>query len=204
MTLPMVSSNTKGFYSNWLMMIPLKYAPGSKVHPFVQLELMRWGKFHYRNEIAITWALRDGVLIYRDIGMFVNDGPHRLNISVKKATITFLVDGAAICHAPFATFFDSDDRSLYFQVGTETSAPGERVDGEVYDLAVKGDNDTSAHLFSVTCVYRGYGVSWEPIGSGRFGAQGVFDPTKPYLKFEGVADGSKCTIPDWSSLQRSS
>jgi hypothetical protein len=194
MTLPRVPANVKSFYANWLLMIPFRGAA------FVQLNLIRWSRYKYRNEIALTWARRDGVLVYRDTGLFVTDAPHRLKIAVRGPTIVFYVDGVAICHASKSTFFDEGGKRLYVQVGTEAAAPGERVTGEVYDVAMKDDPDKTDHPYDVRCVYRGYGVSWIPDGPGRYQATGAFDPTQPYMKFEGPQPGSKCEA-NWTRLR---
>jgi hypothetical protein len=203
MTLPLVPANVGGFYSNWLMLIPLRPSKASPpgANAFIQLELIRWGRYDNRNEIGLTWAGRDGHLIFRDTGLFVDNGPHRLEIAVKGPTATFLVDRKTICHAPVDAFFDRNNASLYYQVGTEVLNPGEHVAGEVYDLAVKNDGDTVARPYEVACVYRGYGTAWEPDGPGRFRAEGVFDPTEPFMKFEGPVSGTPCKIARWKQMK---
>lgn len=66
-TLPEVPSNTSLFYTNWLILIPLVKLP----QPFVQIEVMRWKRFDYRAEVAITWQLSGGKLIYVDTPTFL-------------------------------------------------------------------------------------------------------------------------------------
>lgn len=187
-TLPRIAENKGLFYSNWLL---LKEQKGSDA--FVQLELMRWSKYAYRNEVALTWALPDGALVYRDTGLFVNDGAHELAIAVNGDDVVFAVDGTSVCSAPVSTFFPQR-KSLYFQVGTEVSRPGDKPAGTVTNLRLKEDAG-GWKTANVACIYHGYGVSWHPNGdASAFTATGAFDKTKPYLLFTGLSDSDPCVL----------
>ena len=188
-TLPRVPQNL-WFYTNWVLLIPF----GGKA--FVQVNLLRWARYDFRNEIALTWALPDGRLTYRDTGLFVDDGPHQLAIAVKHSNVVFIVDGKPICTAPEKAFFTNPKQRLYYQIGTEASHPGDVVAGTVSRVMLKNDGDAKPYPYQVTCVYRGLGTSWEPEGRGRFRAEGVDDPTAPMMNFEGLHHGQPCI---WSA-----
>ena len=186
-TLPEVPTNRGVFYSNWILLIPYKS------HAFVQIELMRWKKYQYRQEIGLTWGSVDGALFYRDTEVWLAPGPHRLRISEAGGSIAFAVDGKPICHAPAGAFFTTKD-VLYYQLGTEVERYGDRPAGTLSDIRVKDDNDVSYRRADPHCVYRGYGLSWEYSGNGRYEAAGVFDPTQPYLKFTGNSWSEPCKM----------
>ncbi len=186
-TLPRATANRGLFYSNWLLLIPVRSSA------FVQLELMRWKKYRYRDEIALTWTLPHGQLVYRDTGIFLNDGPHQLSIGVRRSTIAFGVDGRTICSAPERAFFSAADH-LYYQIGTEVAQIGDRPVGTVSNIRLKQDGASEPAQVAIQCIYRGYGTSWERGGSGVFTAAGVFDTTQPYLKFTGLKWNEPCVF----------
>jgi hypothetical protein len=185
-TLPPQPSNRGLFYSNWIILKPLHGAA------FVQLELMRWKRYAYRDEIGLTWSHSDGKLIYRDTEVFATSGSHRLRVSRTDGDIVFAVDDRVVCRAPSAAFFTSRDQ-LYYQLGTEVSRYGDRPTGTLSDIRVKRDGDATYHTARVSCIYRGYGLSWEYAGNGTYRADGVFDPTQPYLRFTGNNWDSPCS-----------
>ncbi len=187
-TLPRVDGNQGLFYSNWLLLKELK---GNNA--FVQLELMRWKKYSYRNEVALTWALPDGELVYRDTGLFVNDDPHELAIAVDGDSVIFAVDGASLCSAPVSTFFPQR-KALFFEVGTEVSRPGDKPAGTVSNLRIKQDTGAWKTAYA-SCIYHGYGLSWRPdANASTFTATGAFDTSKPYLLFTGLTDSAPCVL----------
>lgn len=183
--LPRVPANRGLFYSNWLLLIPF----GGRA--FVQIELMRWSAFEDRNEVGLTWALPDGRLVYHDTALFPGDGPHRLSLGVRDASLRLGIDGRTICTAPEDAFFTPRDR-LYYQIGTEVSTPGDRPSGWVDRIELQTDDDAAPRPYTIRCVYRGLGVEWNAASGGRYIASGVFDPTQPYLRFTGVDPGTKC------------
>jgi len=183
-TLPRSASNRGLFYSNWIIL--LKYGSGG----MVQLELMRWKKYDYREEVGLTWALPGHELQYRDTGIFLTDSPHRLAITVRGGTIRFLVDGTQVCSTAVSRFFERSD-TLYYQIGTEVLLVGDHPIGTVSDIRMKRDVDLNAVPIPTTCIFRGNGVSWEPAGNGMFRAAGVFDATEP-SKFTGLRWGQPC------------
>lgn len=187
-TLPYVPGNSGLFYSNWVILKALKGSPS-----FVQIELMRWKKYDYRDEIGLTWMLSDGVLIFRDSGIMLPDGPHRLGISQANGLITLSVDRQAVCTTPFSAFFTSDER-MYYQLGTEVSGVGDHPAGTLDAIEIKNDEDADYNAAHPSCVYRGFGVSWEYDGDGRFHAAGTFDPHQPYLLFTGLQRDQKCVF----------
>lgn len=184
-TLPRAPRNTGLFYSNWVLLKSLE-SPA-----FVQIELMRWKKYHYRSEVGLTWALPDGRLIYRDTRVWLSDAAHRLGIAESHGTIALNVDGSTVCSAPARAFFSPSDR-VYYQLGTEVAKYGDHPVGTMSDIEVKSDGDRRYHSLRVRCVYRGFGTSWQYRGNGAFHAAGVFDPTQPYRKFTGLHWNEPC------------
>jgi hypothetical protein len=183
-TLPRTNANRGLFYTNWIIL--LKYPSGG----MIQIELMRWKKYDYRQEIGLTWSLPGHALQYRDTGVFLSNAPHRLGIALRGGAIALLVDGKPVCHAAKSSFFAESD-ILYYQIGTEVLQVGDRPTGTVSDIRLKRDADLEAVPLKVTCVYRGNGVSWEPAAGGTFLAGGVFDATER-SRFTGIAWGEPC------------
>ena len=183
-TLPRSPTNRSLFYSNWIIL--LKYGSGG----MVQLELMRWKKYNYREEVGLTWTLPGRELQYRDTGIFLTDSPHRLGIGANAETIWFAVDGKRICSAAKSRFFGNKD-TLYYQIGTEVELVGDLPTGTVSDIRLKRDADFEAVPVNATCIYRGYGMSWEPAGGGLFRAAGVFDATER-SRFTGLRWSEPC------------
>lgn len=184
-TLPLDRTNRGVFYSNWLI-LKSRTRPG-----FVQLELMRWKKYNYRQELGLTWAIPGYHFAYRDTGVFLSDTPHRLSIAVKDRAIQFAIDGRTVCRSPISAFFTRTE-SLFYQVGTEVSELGDHPVGDVSGILLKRQADFVATTPRVTCVYRGYGVTWESIGHGTYRAEGVFDATEPYYRFTGERWDQPC------------
>jgi hypothetical protein len=188
-TLPLVPTNRGLFYSNWILL------KSWKSNGFVQLEIMRWKKYGYRSEIGLTWAVPGMHFAYRDTGVFLTAGPHRLDVGVSHGLIRFAVDGRAICHAPYVAIFPplgGKPERLFYQIGTEVEVVGDHPSGDVWDIRLKRDGDALPASAKVSCIYRGYGVSWESLGSGSFRAEGVFDATEPYYRFTGLQWNQPC------------
>jgi hypothetical protein len=188
-TLPLVPTNKGLFYSNWILL------KSWQSKGFVQLEIMRWKKYNYRSEIGLTWAVPGFHFAYRDTRVFLSDRPHRLGISVSDGVIRLAVDGKAICSAPLLAIFplrSGEHERLLYQIGTEVEVVGDRPSGAVWNIRLKRDSDATLASPKVTCIYRGYGVSWEPAGGGAFTAEGVFDSTEPYYRFTGVRWDEPC------------
>ncbi len=167
MTLPRSTTNKGLFYSNWVLLA------SRDSRSFVQIELMRWKKFNYRNEIALTWAEPDGVLRYYDTPVFVSDAAHELSISLDGDYITLQADNSVTCAAGVRFFYASSER-LYYQIGSEVSEPGDRPTGEIWNIRA-GDAAHPLQAIEPRCSYRGFGLSLEKRGSGRYVPQGVFD-----------------------------
>jgi hypothetical protein len=185
-TLPLVAGNS-GFYSNWIILIPYR------AKAFVQLELMRWKKYDFREEIGLTWSDHDGNLFYRDTEVFVADVPHNLGIAVRGKTIVFTVDGAEICHASKDAFFDASD-VLYYQLGTEVAHVGDHPAGTLSNIEIKDGAWDTYYPADPHCIYHGYGVSWEYLGNGNYQAEGVFDPKQPFITFTGITPDGTCRM----------
>jgi hypothetical protein len=188
-TLPLVPTNKGLFYSNWILL------KSWQSKGFVQLEIMRWKKYGYRSEIGLTWAVPGSHFDYRDTAVFLSARPHRLGISVSDGVIRFAVDGKSICSAPLLAIFplrSGKHERLLYQIGTEVEIVGDHPSGEVWNIRLKRDWDATATSPKITCIYRGYGVSWEPSGGGAFAAAGVFDSTEPYYRFTGVQWDEPC------------
>lgn len=170
-TLPKSQTNTGLFYTDWMLLA----SRDSK--SFLQIELMRWSKYSYRNEIALTWALPDGVLQYRDTPVFVSDGAHDLGIDVSGTTITLHGDHSVTCTASFAEFYAPGEH-VYYQLGNEAVRVGDKPTGTV--SAIRAYDQTHA-LQPVTpqCTYSGYGLSWLDDGDGTYSAAGALDPKAP-------------------------
>lgn len=186
-TLPEVPSNRGLFYSNWILLIPYKR------HAFVQLELMRWRKFQFREEIGLTWAFADGALHYRDTGLWVGPGQHRLRIASSSGTLTMSVDGRAICGVPSSAFFAPQDQ-LYYQLGTEVEHAGDHPAGTLSNILIKDDSDGAYRRADPHCISHVDGLSWDYLGDGRYVADGVFDPAQPTVKFTGNTRNEPCVM----------
>ena len=185
-TLPFVAGNSD-FYTNWIILIPYrKYA-------FVQLELMRWEKYDFREEIGLTWSDRDGHLIYRDTEVFLPDAAHQLGIAVHGKTIVFTVDGNDICHAPKAAFFEPTDL-LYYQLGTEVHHVGDHPAGTLSNIEIKDGPWDTYFPADPNCIYHGYGVSWEFQGNGNYEAEGAFDPKQSDTAFTVNTPDESCRM----------
>jgi uncharacterized membrane protein (UPF0127 family) len=184
-TLPAQPLNRGVFYSNSIMLLPLH------ADSFVQLELMRWIRYDYREEIGVTWLLPSGQLVYRDTGIFVSNEPHRLAIEQRGERLRLIVDGSTICSAPAARFF-SPQQVLYYQLATEVERPGDRPSGTLSNIEAFHGPLGRYQPAQPRCVYRGQGLSWHDEGAGRFLATGSYDPAKPYLRFTGLRGGTAC------------
>jgi hypothetical protein len=185
-TLPYVAGNTD-FYSNWIILIPYHKTA------FVQLELIRWKKYDFREEIGLTWSLPDGDLIYRDTEVFLSDSPHQLGIAVHGKTIAFTVDGNEICHAPKDVFFEATDQ-LYYQLGTEVRHVGDHPAGTLSNIEIKDGSWDTYFPAEANCIYHGYGVSWEFQGNGSYEAAGAFDEKQPDTTFTGNTPDESCRM----------
>lgn len=170
-TLPKSNTNSGLFYTDWMLLA----SRDSK--SFLQIELMRWSKYSYRNEIALTWALPDGLLQYRDTPVFVSDDSHGLGIDVSSDSITLRGDKSVTCTASFADFYASAER-IYYQIGNEVVGVGDRPTGTVSNI--RGFDKTHA-LQPITprCRYSGYGLSWLDLGNAAYRAAGALDPKAP-------------------------
>lgn len=172
MTLPRSNKNKGLFYTNWILLA----SRSSK--SFVQIELMRWTRFHYRNEIALTWALADGTLQYRDTPVFVSDGPHTLQIAVTGDAIVLSADrNKVICTARLDDVY-APTEDLYYQIGNEVHDPGDGPIGNVWDIQAE-DAEHRWQPVAPRCSYTAYGLSWKQSASGRYTAAGTFDRRAP-------------------------
>jgi len=170
-TLPKSQTNTGLFYTDWILLA----SRDSK--SFVQIELMRWRKYSYREEIAVTWALADGTLQYRDTPVFVSDGAHGLGIDVTDDTVTLHAYRSVTCSANMHDFYAPNER-IYYQIGTEVAGVGDRPTGTVSNIRAF-DKTHPLQPITPRCNYTGYGLFWQPLGQGASGAAGALDPKKP-------------------------
>jgi hypothetical protein len=193
LTLPKVPQNHGLFYANWLMLIPLVSAKQQFSVPFVQINFMRWSRYHYRPEVAYTWAGPDGKLIYADSSTFI-DGrrPHTFGIAVDGPRISMSVDGHQVCHGRTADFFDFR-RPLYYQIGDEVAYYGDRIGGTVTNIRLRSDGQTRPHPYAVTCMYHDRGVGWVQTSPGTFRGEGALDKTKPSGS-TGATPNSLCRV----------
>jgi hypothetical protein len=176
-TLPEARRNRGLFYTDWLLLIPR----GHGDEPFVQINLLRWQRYHFREEIALTWELPGQPLTYADTTIFFpKDGTHELAIAMKNDQVVLEADGQTICTGDRRQFFtDAQLRTLYVQVGDEVKAPGDHLVGTVTDLLRKTDDDDAPRPFEITCEARDQGLEWINDGNGAFHGQGTFTPGLP-------------------------
>ena len=147
----------------------IHFGPLHNEDAFAQIEISRWARFDYRPHIAIAWALpRSKTVEYKDTSLFLDDGrPHRLGIYVRDGSLRLLVDERTICSAP-ALLFVSPSEPKYFQIRTETSAPGNNSRAIVTQLRLKRDADGARRVLSqrIDALHRHCpGVALQNVGS---------------------------------------
>jgi len=170
----------------------IHFAPLDDENVTAQIEISRWARFDYRPHIAIAWALpRSKSVEYRDTNLFVDDGrPHRLGIYVRNGLLRLLVDDRTICSAPAARFVSPSERT-YFQIRTETSAPGHNSRAAVTQLRLKRDRDRGPVTYDSHCIMHRNGIFWQETRPGTFAARGAFYPNESTF-FTGVTSDSRC------------
>ncbi len=191
LTLPKIARNRGVFYADWIILIPRGKASQQFLLPFVQINLLRWSRFNYRQEVAFTWAGRDGKLIYADSSIFLDDRlPHTFGIAVSGPSLTMSVDHRTVCVAKTSDFFDFR-LPLYFQLGDEVQRYGDRISGTLSHVMVKSDDDARPKSYVFTCMYRGRGLQWVETTPGTFAGEGTLAPING-ARFTGRTPASKC------------
>jgi hypothetical protein len=187
-TLPRTDQRS-GWYANSIVLKPM-----ADDRVFVSLMLIRNRRFDYNEHVAVAWAAPHAASVsYKDTDLVYLDssGPHRIGIGVKHRLLSLDVDGQTICRTRSDRFVASN-AIKWFQVRTETNAPVHRTTGTVRSISLKRDADASPVPFIVRCEWHGSGVSWLPMGGGRFRAGGTFDPhVATYV--DGAERGTKCS-----------
>jgi hypothetical protein len=170
----------------------IHFGPFDNEDVSAQIEISRWQRFDYRPHVAIAWALpHSKTEEYKDTGIFVDDGrPHRLGIYVRNGSLRLLVDGRTICSAPAALFVSPSERK-YFQIRTETSAPGTNTRATVTQLRLKRDTDKTPVAFNSHCIMHRNGIFWQPSSPGSFIARGAFYPNESTF-FAGLNPDDRC------------
>jgi hypothetical protein len=187
-TLPRTSLQ-RGWYANSIV---LKTMGNDRI--FASLMLVRNRRFHFTEHIAVAWAIPHATSVsYKDTNLLYPDpsGPRRLGIGVKDDLLSLYVDGQTICTTRSSRFVGVD-AIKYFQVRTETNAPGNHANGTVHSIALKRDADTSLKPYFVRCEWHGSGVSWFPLGNGLFRTSGAFYANEATY-IDGAEPGRKCT-----------
>lgn len=182
------TSLQQGWYANSIVLKPM----ADRV--FASLMLVRNRRFHFMEHIAVAWAIphatgvsyQDTNLVYPDPG-----GPHRLAIGVRNNLLSLYVDGQTICTTRSSRFVEAD-AIKYFQVRTETNAPGNHASGTVRSIALKRDADLSPKRYFIRCEWHGSGMSWFPLGNGSFRTSGAFYVNEATY-IDGAEPGRKCT-----------
>jgi hypothetical protein len=179
----------RGWYANSIVLKPM--ADG---RVFVSLMLVRNKRFQFAEHIAVAWAIPHAASVsYKDTNLIYPDpgGPRRLGIGVKDDLLSLYVDGKTICTTRSSRFVEAD-AIKYFQVRTETNAPGYDASGTVRSIALKRDDDPSPKPYLIRCEWHGSGMSWFPLGSGSFRTSGAFYPNETTY-IDGAELGRKCT-----------
>jgi len=187
-TLPRTSLQ-RGWYANSIV---LKTMGDDRI--FTSLMLVRNKRFHFTEHIAVAWAMPHATSVsYKDTNLLYPDpgGPRRLGIGVKDDLLSLYVDGQTICTTRSSRFVGVD-AIKYFQVRTETNAPGSHASGTVRSIALKRHDDSSPKPYFVRCEWHGSGVSWFPLGNGLFRTSGAFYANEATY-IGGAEPGRKCT-----------
>ncbi len=173
MAMPRIRNDRGLWYSNSIGI------DDTRSSAFLSIGLMRWHHYGYRNEIALTWQEAAGPRTYRyfDTNLFVSNAPHDLGIAGHSGELELTVDGRSLCTAPERLFFPRTKNWLYYQIETEVSGYGDHPAGIADRIARKSDGETTYSAYRVHCLESGQGVTWVPLGRGRFSAAGVFDAT---------------------------
>ena len=170
----------------------IHFGPLHNEDVFAQIEISRWARFAYRPHVAIAWALpRSTTVEYKDTDVFVDDGlPHRLGIYVGDGSLRLLLDGRTICSARASLFVSPYERK-YFQIRTETNAPGSNSRATVTHLRLKRDSDRAPIAFVSHCILHRNGIFWQTRSPGTFAARGAFYPNESTF-FTGITPDSHC------------
>jgi hypothetical protein len=187
-SLPRADRNSGTYYSNGLAL--LAYPPSNAS---ISVMLIRAREEHYRLQVGLAWVYPGQGIVYRGTRLYVVPGEHMLSLGVARNTIALGVDGKQICEAPYATFFKPQERK-YYQLATQVNQTGDRGTGTARNLRFENDRNAAMTTFRVSCVFRGYGISWDPTDGGRatFIASGIFEDGQSIRGFEGASRKSKC------------
>jgi hypothetical protein len=182
------TSGRRGWYDTSIRLGPL-----IENEAYVQVDVSHWRRFDYRPHVAIAWSLPHGASSgYKDTGIMLDDRPHRLGIAVRGDLLRLLVDGSMICSTR-ASYFVSTAARTYFQIRTETSAPGTNSGARVANLRLKRDIDTALRPYASDCIMHRHGIFWQYMGAGSYAARGAFYPDEATF-FTGLDPETACRI----------
>jgi hypothetical protein len=168
----------------------LRLGPYLENNAFVQIEISRWKRFSYRQHVAVAWAVPHSIVEYRDTGMMLADGPHRLGIDVHHGVLRLLADGHVVCSTRSSSFVSPSQRT-YFQVRAETNVLGSNGGARVASLRLKRDTDAVPRAFATDCILHRHGIAWAPMGRGIFAMRGAFYPNEATF-FTGLDPDAAC------------
>jgi hypothetical protein len=168
----------------------LRLGPYLENNAFVQIEISRWKRFSYRQHIAVAWSVAHSIVEYRDTGMMLTDGPHRLGIDVHHGVVRLLADGHVVCSTRSSSFVSPSQRT-YFQVRAETNVLGSNGGARVAALRLKRDTDAAPRGFATDCILHRHGIAWALLGRGRFAMRGAYDPNEATF-FTGLDPHTAC------------
>ncbi len=177
-----------GWYANSLV---LKVMGNDRI--FASLMLMRNKRFNFAEHTAVAWATPGAADVsYKDLNLVYPDpgGLHRLGIGVTRNLLSLYVDGRTVCTTRSDRFVKPDEIK-WFQIRTETNAPGQQSSGTVRSIELKRDDDPWPNAFPIHCEWHGSGLSWSPVGDGSFRTGGAFHPNKKTY-IDGAKPGAKC------------